>query len=539
MQRSRLAIAAIVAAGAFSCAASLAADHDAIKPYLVDDVDDIGFIDLAKINITAALDELAKLGVVPEPQVAEARQKAAAIQQIFSQLPELGARRAYVLVRDSDLAAGGVTWIIEAGDGADKARIIELIKPWLAAAQDKSDFGELGLALPKELAVAGNMILGAPSAERLDAIKSAPPATPRPEALAALAALNDADAGVVVFGSVDGRRVIREMFPAIPPPFAEIDGRLLADGVAWIALTAKLPPEPKVALAVQALDAETATTLDRAADRALVLGKALYLTELVGNAPVHRAHAATMGVLLPMLDPKLDGTLLSVTFGDDPREIETLKNAMTPMVKSASDAAGRAQKMNSFKQILLAMHNYASAKGSFPPPASHSDDGKPLLSWRVLILPYIEEMELYKQFHLDEPWDSEHNRTLIDKMPAVYRDPVKVVVGGDAGRTTCLVPTGEKTMFPDAEALEFRQVTDGTSQTMALVDAVPELAVVWTKPDDWEVDLKDPLRGVKRTDGDGFIAGYADGSVRFVPNDIDPAKLAAIVTATGGEVVEP
>jgi hypothetical protein len=148
-------------------------------------------------------------------------------------------------------------------------------------------------------------------------------------------------------------------------------------------------------------------------------------------------------------------------------------------------------------------------------------------------------MELYKQFHLDEPWDSEHNRTLIDKMPAVYRDPVRTVVGGDAGRTTYLVPTGDKTIFPAAEALQFRQVTDGTSQTIALIDAVPELAVVWTKPDDWEVDLKDPLRGVKRTNGDGFVTGYADGSVRILQNDIDPKKLAAMITATGGEAVAP
>jgi hypothetical protein len=246
-----------------------------------------------------------------------------------------------------------------------------------------------------------------------------------------------------------------------------------------------------------------------------------------------------MGLLLPMLDPKLDDTRLYVTLGDDKQELDTLKQALTPMVKAASDHAGRAQKTNNFKRILLGMHNYASAKGSFPPPASRSAEGKPLLSWRVLILPYMEEMELYKQFHLDEPWDSEHNRTLIDKMPAVYRDPVRTVVGGDAGRTTYLVPTGDKTIFPAAEALQFRQVTDGTSQTIALIDAVPELAVVWTKPDDWEVDLKDPLRGVKRTNGDGFVTGYADGSVRILQNDIDPKKLAAMITATGGEAVAP
>ena len=541
MRCSRLAIAVVIVIGALPSSLAFSADHDVIKPYLTEDVDDVGFVDLTKIDMPAAFEELVNLGLVPEEHVAASRQKTTAVQQVFSQLPQRGARRAYVLVRASDLIEGGATWVIEVADGADKQGVIELIKPWIAAAQDKQNFGELGIALPRELAVAGNVILGAPSAERLSAIKSATPATPRPEALAALAALDDADAGVVVFGSVDGRRVVREMFPAIPPPFAEIDGRLLVDGVKSIALTAKLPPQPKLTLDVRTFDAKTATTLKQAADRGLLLAKGFFITEMAAKSEVHRTRAATMGLLLPMLDPKLDDTRLYLTLGDDKQELDTLKQALTPAVKAASDAAGRAQKVNNFRQILIAMHNYASAKGSFPPPASRSDDGQPLLSWRVLILPYVDVpggADLYKQFHLDEPWDSEHNRTLIGKMPAVYRDPVRTVVGGDVGRTTYLVPTGDKTMFPGPEALQFRQVTDGTSQTVALVDAVPELAVVWTKPDDWEVDLKDPRRGVKRTSGDSFVAGYVDGSVRTLQNDIDPKNLAAMITATGGEVVE-
>ncbi len=81
--------------------------------------------------------------------------------------------------------------------------------------------------------------------------------------------------------------------------------------------------------------------------------------------------------------------------------------------------------MNNLKYIGLAMHNYLDANSHFPPAASVDKAGKPLLSWRVMILPYIDQDQLYKQFHLDEPWDSEHNKKLIDKMPQIYASPLR------------------------------------------------------------------------------------------------------------------
>ena len=87
------------------------------------------------------------------------------------------------------------------------------------------------------------------------------------------------------------------------------------------------------------------------------------------------------------------------------------------------DAARRAQSMNNLKQFALAMHNYHDTNGKFPAASSFDKDGKPLLSWRVHVLPYLEQAELYKQFHLDEPWDSEHNKKLIEKMPNVLASP--------------------------------------------------------------------------------------------------------------------
>ena len=89
-------------------------------------------------------------------------------------------------------------------------------------------------------------------------------------------------------------------------------------------------------------------------------------------------------------------------------------------------AAARTQCVNNCKQIVLAFHNYhQQARQLSARILSHSKDGKPLLSWRVLILPFLDQQALYDQFHLDEPWDSPHNRTLIAKMPAIFRCPAE------------------------------------------------------------------------------------------------------------------
>lgn len=106
-------------------------------------------------------------------------------------------------------------------------------------------------------------------------------------------------------------------------------------------------------------------------------------------------------------------------------------------------AVARVQTRNNLKAIAFAMHNYNDTMGSFPPAATFGKDGKPLLSWRVLILPYIDQQELYKEFHLDEPWDSAHNKKLLERMPKTYLIP------GQKEKTATYyqVFVGESTIF--------------------------------------------------------------------------------------------
>ena len=117
-------------------------------------------------------------------------------------------------------------------------------------------------------------------------------------------------------------------------------------------------------------------------------------------------------------------------------------------IRAAREAARRSQCVNNLKQIGLAMHNYLAEHKTFPPAYSRDKSGRPLLSWRVHILPYLEQAALYKEFRLDEPWDSPHNRPLIDKIPQVYRCPDMGRKPADLGKTTYLAPRGKATIFP-------------------------------------------------------------------------------------------
>src|SRR5205823_5177427 len=98
-----------------------------------------------------------------------------------------------------------------------------------------------------------------------------------------------------------------------------------------------------------------------------------------------------------------------------------------------------------FQQILIAFHNYNDATGALPAHALYSKDGKPLLSWRVALLPYVGEEALYKQFKLDEAWDSPHNKRLIDRIPKVYRSPK--IKDPRPGLTTYLAPINKAFIF--------------------------------------------------------------------------------------------
>jgi hypothetical protein len=183
------------------------------------------------------------------------------------------------------------------------------------------------------------------------------------------------------------------------------------------------------------------------------------------------------------------------------------------------------------------MHNYYGANKHFPTIATARADGTPLLSWRVSILPYLDQAALYKEFHLDESWDSPHNLSLIDKMPSVYRHPLSKA---ETGRTNYLLPVGNGAAFSTEKSTEFTDIKDGTSFTIMVVEADDQHAAIWTKPDDWAFDPADPTNGLSRYFESGFMVAFFDASVQPFPWPETPEalrQLRALVTCADGEPV--
>jgi hypothetical protein len=237
------------------------------------------------------------------------------------------------------------------------------------------------------------------------------------------------------------------------------------------------------------------------------------------------------------LRPKLDGDKLVMNYTNDASgqiaAMGTVVALLLPAVQAAREAARRASSANNLKQIALAMHNYHDAYRRFPAAASLDEDGKPLLSWRVHILPYVGENALYKEFHLDEPWNSKHNIKLLERMPLIYKNPSSQLQGP---MSNYLLPTGKGSIFEDPKKeVGLRDITDGSSNTILALEVNDEKAVKWTQPGDLAYDMDDPLVGLGNAHPGGFMAAFGDGSVRFIAQTIDEELFGFLLGMADGQ----
>ncbi|HKD38621.1 MAG TPA: DUF1559 domain-containing protein [Pirellulales bacterium] len=241
--------------------------------------------------------------------------------------------------------------------------------------------------------------------------------------------------------------------------------------------------------------------------------------------------------LFGLIKPFRTGQNVSIVVetGGGPATLGILVGMLLPAVQAARAAANRNTNLNKLRQIALAMHNYESGKRRFPARAIFDKNGKPLLSWRVKLLPVLGEANLYNQFHLDEPWDSEHNKALINET-SIYAK----AGGEDDGKTVFLVPVGKGLGFEGDEGISPGAIADGESRTIMAVEANDDRAVPWTKPDDLEVDLNKPLDGLGDAEPGGlFGVVFFDGHAAFIHKSTDPDIIKALFTRAGGEVVNP
>ncbi len=214
-----------------------------------------------------------------------------------------------------------------------------------------------------------------------------------------------------------------------------------------------------------------------------------------------------------------------------PASWNQLPGIVKELMASAQATAAVRKRQNMAREaavaFLIARHETGAQK--LIPAAAPAKEGGPPVSWRVRALPHLEHKDLYDEYRLDEPWDSENNLKLLKKMPRFYGDDPD-------GRTRFMVFTGEGSLFPTATAaLPFNDVKDGESTTILLVEAGPEKAVPWTKPQDLAFDPKDPAAALGEVPQEGFTAVFLDLHIDTLPAEIDGEELKALITPAGGE----
>jgi Protein of unknown function (DUF1559) len=467
-----------------------------LAPYLGEDAVVVGRFDLRNLDVEQVRARLRKMGVDASgveafgAQVGKVRQRllAAGAKHIYftnaGMLPEPDLL--FVIPSDDAQAAAAAI----PAEGLMKARVVGKV---------------VLVGSPKGLEGAGKQ-LGTPSPEWAKLL-------PKLEAYPSYAAL---------LPPATLKRVLIELQPNLP---AELGGgpmQPLLDGIRWGAIGFDLSAKPSVEFSLQTKDEAAAKQIEAVLERGIALLKKTELRDL--------------SLVVKLLDehrPKRVGDRLVASL-----DAAAIDSTLVPVAATMREKAATTQSMNNLRQIALAMHIYHDANKTFPPQGTADKKDRPLLSWRVHILPYIEQKGLYDQFRLDEPWDSEHNKKLIAKMPTIYRSALSKTKLED-GLTTYVVPAGPNAFFNGKKTRNIRDITDGTSNTIMAFDVDESKAVTWTRPDDYPVAPKMKFAGVFRPAVGKILAAFFDGSVRQLSARTPDETLWLYVCPNDGTPIPP
>ena len=379
------------------------------------------------------------------------------------------------------------------------------------------------------------------------------PAVPRPDLEAALK--HGEDSPICV--AVGLPKYAIETFKILKPSEKMDVGRITEEGIRWAALTVHQKTPASIDLTIQSASPAAAAACRKMIAYLIDDAYRLWLAPEIEKDKIGLAFWISFRALV---DPNVVGDQIQCRI---PLEYPSLKLAFQPplkllLAKTGKDekhldeqigqalAAGvrqssfftyqdRNRRTNSMKEIALAMHNYYSTYRHFPPPYTVDKDGKPLHSWRVLLLPYLEQSKLYKKIRLDEPWDSEYNKKFHKTVIKVYQNDKDL----PPGHTRYSVVAGDETAFPaDGKGLSMRKIKDGTSNTVMFVERAK--GVCWMEPTDLKFDSlfksDKPLKQLKQRN-DAIGTSFCDGSVRFLSKEIDLATLRALLTVDGRELI--
>lgn len=487
---------------------TFAAPPQTLAPFFDDEATAIVRLDLTKLDVPKTGSRLLGPIVTQGPPAASLL----VIQNWADAIRKAGASEIYFIVGLANIPSPPSV-VIPLAAGADSKRIGEIL---CGGGTEKPPY-----VWPTCAVVHGAVFAGTP--ESLERVRrNDPKAMLRAGLAEALAAESRGEIQIALAPTADQRRILEEMIPTLPKELGSGPITVLTQGMKWGVIGVELEPKSMLHVTIQASDAAAAKKLHTFANDALKLAGE--------NAEANPSIAKALGqVELKVADDRLISNL----------DVDQFAALVRPPITAMRAAAVRSQCVNNLKQIMLAMHNFLDADQSkaFPPAFRADETGKPLLSWRVLILPYLDQNELFKEFQLDEPWDSPHNKALISRMPVVFRCPELDAKSTAAGKTTYLTPRGKGTMFPGATGTKIKDITDGTSNSIAVVEAGPDRAVIWTAPDDWEVEAAIRPETILKAHFGGSNTGFGDGSVRFIRSTVKPEFLNRLLTISGSEVI--
>ena len=334
------------------------------------------------------------------------------------------------------------------------------------------------------------------------------------------------------------RPMIEASVSSVPSPAMGMFQPLWADAKLLL-VGANLSSPTTLHASVWSPSEEGARRLTRTVESLAILGQNLLEQQRTkfDQLPAEAQGAASILIgrledLLGSCQTEQTGTRMTATFSTEEGTVPVMIGILLPAIQSARAAARRTRSMNNLKQIMVALHNYHDVHKTFPGPAVIGPDGETKHSWRVAILPYLGEQQLYDEYDFSQPWNSERNKQVLAKIPPVFRHPKDDSTSTNASYFALV---GEQTAFGNGAGNEIRSFTDGTSNTGMVFEA--QRRIPWTKPEDVPFDSEDvPELGGWQSEG--YNVGMSDGAVFFLSKAIDKDVLKNLMTRNDGNLVD-
>ncbi len=208
---------------------------------------------------------------------------------------------------------------------------------------------------------------------------------------------------------------------------------------------------------------------------------------------------------------------------------------LIPATRRVPQAARGTQCRNNLKQISLALFNYQDVYGVLPPACTVDAEGRPLHSWRTLILPYLDQRQLYKSIDLSKAWNDPANAAAFKTVPSIYQCPSADLLPGN---TTYLAVVGTDCCLSPTAPRHISEIIDDRTNTLMVFEVGIGNAVPWMSPQDADEPMvMSLLRTSDNSHTGGTQAAMADGKIVFLSKDMDSNTLRALTTIAGNEVI--